>query len=218
MYAYFSDNSTFGKKVEEEIRLLGVDLTVLASSEQVSEVVNGDFAAIIIVNPFLRQVRSVRTALGKLGGRVSMMPVIGVLENLDHLTGPDVLRTLDDFVCGNDVALEIETRVKVLRARGELDENAINCGELIINLDSHQVLLSGRPVDLTYKEFELLRMLASTPGRAYSREDLLKNIWGYDYFGGTRTVDVHVRRLRSKIEQTGKYIETVHGIGYRFAS
>ncbi|MBN1288978.1 MAG: winged-helix domain-containing protein [Actinobacteria bacterium] len=218
MYAYFSDNSIFGKKVEEDIRSLGLDITLLTSSEQISEVVNGNFAAIIVINPYLRQVRSIRAALGKMGGRVSMMPVIGVLEYLERLAELDVLRMLDDFVCGGEFVREIETRINVLRARRELDENAISCGELIINLDSHQVLLSGRPVDLTYKEFELLRMLASTPGRAYSREDLLKNIWGYDYFGGTRTVDVHVRRLRSKIEQTSKYIETVHGLGYRFAS
>jgi DNA-binding response OmpR family regulator len=80
------------------------------------------------------------------------------------------------------------------------------------------VLLSRKPVDLTYKEFELLKTFASTPGRVYTREELLRNIWGYDYFGGTRTVDVHVRRVRSKIEHNRSYIETVHGVGYRFAA
>jgi len=64
----------------------------------------------------------------------------------------------------------------------------------------------------------LLKTIAATPGRAYTREELLRNIWGYDYFGGTRTVDVHVRRLRAKIEQDRTYIETVHGVGYRFTA
>ena len=94
----------------------------------------------------------------------------------------------------------------------------ITSGELVINLDQHKVFLADRPIDLTYKEFELLKTLASTLGRAYSRDDLLRNIWGYDYFGGTRTVDVHVRRVRSKIENTRPYIDTVHGVGYRFTT
>jgi DNA-binding response OmpR family regulator len=85
-------------------------------------------------------------------------------------------------------------------------------------MDEHRVLVGGKPVDFTYKEFELLKMMAATPGRAYSRDELLQGIWGYDYFGGTRTVDVHVRRLRAKIESTRAYIETVHGVGYRFIS
>jgi len=85
-------------------------------------------------------------------------------------------------------------------------------------MDAHQVYLGGKPVDFTYKEFELLKMIAATPGRAYSREELLRSVWGYDYFGGTRTVDVHIRRIRAKIEGARTYVETVHGFGYRFVS
>ena len=81
-----------------------------------------------------------------------------------------------------------------------------------------EVTVAGRPVLLTFKEYELLRFLASNPGRVFSRDSLLNRVWGYDYFGGDRTVDVHVRRLRSKIEPLGySFIETVRNIGYRFA-
>jgi DNA-binding response OmpR family regulator len=77
--------------------------------------------------------------------------------------------------------------------------------------------LDGSPVELTYKEFELLRFLASRPGKVFTREVLLRQVWGYDYFGGARTVDVHIRRIRSKIERGGRtYIRTVRGVGYVF--
>ena len=77
--------------------------------------------------------------------------------------------------------------------------------------------MAGRKVLLTFKEYELLKLLASTPGRVYSRDKLLDQVWGYQYFGGTRTVDVHVRRLRSKIEDASHtFIETVRNVGYRF--
>ena len=77
--------------------------------------------------------------------------------------------------------------------------------------------MSGAPVELTYKEFELLRFLADRPGKVFTREVLLEQVWGYDYFGGSRTVDVHIRRIRSKIEREGHtYIRTVRGVGYIF--
>ena len=79
-------------------------------------------------------------------------------------------------------------------------------------------LLNGAQLDLTYTEFELLKYLAQHPGRVFSRETLLSDVWGYDYYGGTRTVDVHVRRLRAKLGQYDHYIGTVRNVGYRFAS
>jgi DNA-binding winged helix-turn-helix (wHTH) protein len=97
--------------------------------------------------------------------------------------------------------------------------NTIIHGELVIDCDRYEVTLRGRKVDLTYKEYELLKHLASNPGRVFSREALLRSVWEYDYFGGTRTVDVHVRRLRSKIDDvTYHFIETQWNVGYRFRS
>jgi len=148
---------------------------------------------------------------------VSGTPLIALLSDRSMVAELEALKQLDDFVVPPIEADEIKGRAELVRLRRGLEGNVITSGELVINLDQHMVLLSRRPVDLTFKEFELLKTFASTPGRVYTREELLRNIWGYDYFGGTRTVDVHVRRVRSKIEQNKSYIETVHGVGYRFA-
>jgi DNA-binding response OmpR family regulator len=86
-----------------------------------------------------------------------------------------------------------------------------------IDESSYQATASGRPLDLTFKEFELLRYLVANPGRVFTREQLLSDVWGYDYFGGTRTVDVHVRRLRFKLGDRESVIGTVRNVGYRFA-
>ncbi|MDA0595974.1 MAG: winged helix-turn-helix domain-containing protein [Chloroflexi bacterium] len=95
--------------------------------------------------------------------------------------------------------------------------NMIIHGDLVIDCDRYEVVLKGRKVDLTYKEYELLKYLASNPGRVFSRESLLRSVWEYDYFGGTRTVDVHIRRLRSKIDDmSNHFIETQWNVGYRF--
>lgn len=107
----------------------------------------------------------------------------------------------------------------ISRARGPADSNVIRHGDLLIDEDRYEVSLSGRKVDLTYKEYELLKYIAARPGRVFSREALLRAVWDYDYFGGTRTVDVHVRRLRSKINDVRyQFIETVWNVGYRFKS
>jgi DNA-binding response OmpR family regulator len=89
---------------------------------------------------------------------------------------------------------------------------------MVIDLARCEVSIKGKPVQLTFKEYELLRFLASNRGRVFSRDAILNRVWGYDYYGGDRTVDVHIRRLRSKIEEASDqtYIETVRNIGYRF--
>ena len=85
-----------------------------------------------------------------------------------------------------------------------------------IDEQSYSAKLRGRPLDLTYKEFQLLHFLATHPSRVFTREQLLSEVWGYDYFGGTRTVDVHVRRLRAKLGDQEQIIGTVRNVGYRF--
>ena len=90
---------------------------------------------------------------------------------------------------------------------------------LRLNLETYQATFEGRPLDLTYMEYELLKYFAHNPGRVYSREVLLSEVWGYEYFGGARTVDVHVRRLRAKLgEEHAHLIETVRSVGYRFGA
>jgi two-component system alkaline phosphatase synthesis response regulator PhoP len=109
-------------------------------------------------------------------------------------------------------------RVKALLRRSGLKTSAerLTHGELVVDIAKHTVTVGGQNVILTYKEFSLLACLMENAGRAYTREQLLETVWGYDYEGGTRTVDVHVQTLRTKLGSSGRYVETVRGVGYRF--
>ncbi len=122
---------------------------------------------------------------------------------------------LDDFLSDGTTGEEVRAR---LRLREEKESaHAAAVGGLEIDEDRYEVRVGGTPVELTYKEFELLRFLMSRPGKVFTREMLLEQVWGYDYFGGSRTVDVHIRRIRSKTEHEGHtYIRTVRGVGYIF--
>jgi DNA-binding response OmpR family regulator len=104
------------------------------------------------------------------------------------------------------------------RRAGTGDGTTIRLGPLAIDTETYRVTVSGRPLDLTFKEFELLRFMAERPGRVLTRPTLLREVWGYDFYGGTRTVDVHVRRLRAKLgPEHEQLIGTVRGVGYRAA-
>jgi DNA-binding response OmpR family regulator len=114
-----------------------------------------------------------------------------------------------------------ELEARIVRARRQLggseEVRKVQAGSLEVDLATYQVTVGGEPVDFAFKEYELLRFLVTHPGRVFSREALLNRVWGYDYYGGARTVDVHVRRLRAKLgsEHAGR-IRTVRGVGYRF--
>ncbi len=137
-------------------------------------------------------------------------------EGLKSFDFPPQVR---DFVLVPFGRVELEARVRL--ALGTTSPNSlgniIERGALAIDLDRYQVTVASNPVELTLKEFELLRFLAEHPGKVHTRESLMNQVWGYDYFGGTRTVDVHIRRIRAKLEpHADEYIDTVLGVGYRF--
>lgn len=113
---------------------------------------------------------------------------------------------------------EIDARIRIALGRGKPSNKreTINEGGVVIDEASYSAKVHGKPLDLTFKEFELLRFLAQHPGRVFTREQLLSEVWGYDYFGGTRTVDVHIRRLRAKLGDLEGLIGTVRNVGYRF--
>jgi two-component system, OmpR family, alkaline phosphatase synthesis response regulator PhoP len=126
---------------------------------------------------------------------------------------------IDDFIIRPHNEAELLLRINHLlnKTQGADSGEQIKCNGLIIDLVTCEVIVDGRKADLTFKEYELLKLMARNRGRVFTREALLDKIWGYDYYGGDRTVDVHMRRLRSKIEDANHtYIETVRNIGYRF--
>ncbi|MEN9606704.1 MAG: hypothetical protein RL605_532 [Actinomycetota bacterium] len=114
---------------------------------------------------------------------------------------------------------EIDARIRLALARANerQNEGKISTSGVVIDETAYSAKVNGSPLDLTYKEFELLRFLAQHPGRVFTREQLLSEVWGYDYFGGTRTVDVHIRRLRAKLGDLESLIGTVRNVGYRFS-
>ncbi len=127
----------------------------------------------------------------------------------------------DDFCVLPAHPQEVAARLAHLfvRTGRGLRPELIEFGPLVLNLETYQAAVAGRVLDLTFMEYELLRFLAARPGKVFSRETLLSRVWGYEYYGGARTVDVHVRRLRAKLgEEHAHLIETVRSVGYRFGS
>lgn len=146
------------------------------------------------------------------------LPVVAVVSER-NLVDYNPSLNLDDFILQPLRSEELLVRVSqaIFRIRGPQDREVIKVGDLLIDLERYEVSLAGNKVFLTYKEYQLLVLLASNPGKVYTRENLLSQVWRYDYLGGTRTVDVHVRRLRSKIEDAShSFIETIWNVGYRF--
>jgi DNA-binding response OmpR family regulator len=149
-------------------------------------------------------------------GRVAPIVAVVRVEDLDRLPWE---RVADEVLLASASAAEIRLRLAMLAQRsGGLGDSVLRLGPLAIDTETYRVTLAGRRLDLTYKEFELLRFLVQHPGRVHTRAALLHEVWGYDFYGGTRTVDVHVRRLRAKLGVDDEdLIETVRGVGYRAA-
>lgn len=132
----------------------------------------------------------------------------------DKVTGLDL--GADDYLAKPFGMMEMISRVKaVLRRTEKKSSKILKIGELEMNLNAHTVTAAGKTVDLTLKEYELLRLFMENAGQVFSRERLLQSVWGSDFVGETRTVDVHIGTLRTKLGECGGYIETVRGVGYR---
>lgn len=156
-------------------------------------------------------------ALRKRDGVSQPVLVLVNGTQLDDLALRDEL--FDDFCLTPFHPRELEARLKHLfwhRGGGTRPE-IVEYSGLVLNLETYQASVQGQPLDLTYMEYELLKFLAQNPGKVFTREMLLSRVWGYEYYGGARTVDVHVRRLRAKLgEEHAALIQTVRSVGYRF--
>lgn len=145
------------------------------------------------------------------------IPTVALVDARDAVT-LDFSIGLEDFLVKSDTFEELNTRIRfVLWRLSKVDsKDTIKAGALVMNLGSYQVWVKGRQLELTYKEFELLRFLLTHRGRVFSRDALLRHVWGEEYLGGTRTVDVHIRRLRAKIGiEFDEVIQTVRNVGYK---
>lgn len=155
---------------------------------------------------------------------ISSTPIIMITakgEEFDRVLGLEL--GADDYITKPFSIRELMARVKAVLRRTAIKpvDKSFNFGKITIDFEKHEILKDGNKVELTLKEFELLEILIKNKGRVMTRDFLLDKIWGYEYIGETRTVDVHIRHLRQKIEEDDKnprYIETIRGIGYRFTS
>jgi DNA-binding response OmpR family regulator len=161
---------------------------------------------------------SIKSELPKIKSSTNL-PVIALMPK-GILDGVDSDFDIDDFVVRPFSVPELVTRIKRIlnRTKSDDSQDSVRHGDLVIDLAKCEVSVGGRLVVLTFKEYELLKFLMRHRGKVFTRESLLSEVWGYDYYGGDRTVDVHIRRLRSKIEDADHtFIETVRNIGYKFA-
>jgi len=193
----------------------GFDCPIASFDEKVTELLSRHSPEILLVEVDAR-VSAVRELILRLK-KESSLPVIALFAG----EIPDDFSSyieVDDFLSSPYDARELAVRIeRLLNKSQKTSGELIKSENLVIDLTNCDVTVGGKVVELTFKEYELLKLLAANKGRVYTREDLLNKIWGYEYFGGDRTVDVHVRRLRSKIEgPTDTFIETVRNIGYRF--
>ena len=163
-----------------------------------------------------------RTRQNKLTRDIPIIILTAKAEEADRVLGLE--SGADDYVTKPFSPRELVARIRAVLRRADKnfleteDKETIVLGPIKMDLRQHKVLVDNNEIDLTPKEFDLLHLLMSHPGRAFSREYLLENLWGYEFFGDTRTVDVHVRRLRQKIEENPAqpyWLETVRGVGYR---
>lgn len=169
-----------------------------------------DLVVVELSDQPMRRIREAKRVNEDLG-----IPVFLIVES-DQLALLDSPSFCRDFQIGPVEPVEFKVRINNLFIE-HADDEIMTFKDLVLNTLTYQAELAGQPMDLTYMEYELLRFLVQNPTRVWSREQLLSKVWGYEYYGGARTVDVHVRRLRSKLgEERSSWITTVRSVGYRF--
>ena len=208
------------KPLKSGLLELGFSVTPLASAQLFTE----DFVPPEKLDLVVADLERCATEAGKLchtlrrERALHKAPLI-LLVTEDQLGRIDFGWGVEDYLTLPVTAKRLAERLNFLvwKLHRVSQKNGYTRGDLVIDFERYEVHVGGAPADLTYKEFELLKFLALHPGKPFTREALLDKVWGYDYYGGTRTVDVHIRRLRAKIEAHGvTYIETVRNVGYKF--
>jgi len=210
------DMEVLSSSLVSRLSELGIESILLACEADLNSIANGEAPDLALLDIS----RVPEAEMREIVSRCSSMslPVIALVpEKL--LVGLDPTLGVNDFILNPPRLDELAVRAGRVVSHAKPADGAglVRAGDLVINPANYEVSLKGRRVHLRFKEYELLLLLAANPGRVFSRESLLKLVWSYDYYGGTRTVDVHVRRLRSKLQDSDhSVIETVWNVGYRF--
>jgi len=215
-----ANESELIRKLKTELAQTGLDCVIVPKSNEIDGQIGRQSPDLLLLEADEAATGLEIQELAQKIGQERHIPIVALLPR-EKLNGFDFSASIDDFVVKPWEAIEVMTRIKrVLRQKESTDgQDIIRCGDLVIDSAKCEVSLDGKPIILTFKEYQLLKFLASNKGRVFTREALLNKVWGWDYYGGDRTVDVHIRRLRSKIEDMNhSFIETIRNIGYRFAA
>jgi len=207
------------KKLALDLAQIGFVCSMASRGEELLKQVAEQSPDVILLTLDGRSGDAARLEFARKIRQEKRLPIIALVDK-PTLASATVSPDIDDFIVeppdNNELVLRINRLLHC--SSGAEQTESVKFDDMVIDLARCEVSIKGKPVQLTFKEYELLRFLASNRGRVFSRDAILNKVWGYDYYGGDRTVDVHVRRLRSKIEESGEqtYIETVRNIGYRF--
>ena len=199
--------------LQHQVRILPAEASVLVDVPEID----------VLLIDARRELPAAKSLTKLLNSTGVSCPIIAITTE-GGLTAINADWGIDDVILDTAGPAEVDTRIRVALGKHAIKlvasdphSGEIRCGEVAINESTYTARLKGNVLDLTFKEFELLKYLAQHPGRVFTRAQLLQEIWGYDYFGGTRTVDVHIRRLRSKLgPEFEAIIGTVRNVGYRF--
>lgn len=213
------DDSNISELVVYTLKMTGFEAESFSCGEELSEAMEKNLPELILLDimlpgedgiTILKQIRS-----NAVTRKIPVIMLTAKGSEYDKVTGLD--SGADDYVTKPFGMMELISRIKaVLRRYSECEsEHKLFAGDIIVDTGKHKVYADGNEVVLTFKEFEMLCMLIESKGLVLSRNKLLESIWGYNFDGETRTIDVHVRSLRQKLGKSGNIIETVRGIGYR---
>ncbi len=206
------------RKLKADLAQRGLDCLIVPHNDGLVEKILGQQPGVMLLDADEATFGSEAWELAQRMRQKMNIPLIALVSR-EKINGFDLSIGIDDFVVKPCEATEVTSRIKrILRQKGGVEsEDVIRCGDLVIDSAKCEVSLCVKPIILTFKEYQLLKFLANNKGKVFTRDVLLDKVWGWDYYGGDRTVDVHIRRLRSKIEDsTHIFIETVRNVGYKF--
>ncbi|MEG1845824.1 MAG: response regulator transcription factor [Oscillospiraceae bacterium] len=219
MIYYVEDDNSIRELVIYTLKSTGFEAVGLSSGDEFLEVLKKETPELLLLDIMLPNENGIEI-LKKLKNddKYKKIPIIMVTakgSEYDKVIGLDF--GADDYITKPFGMMELVSRCKAVlrRTQDEISKNDFCYNNVAINIDAHCVTVGGKKIELTLKEFEILALLLKNKGKVLTRDMLLKNIWDYDFDGETRTVDVHIRTLRSKLLNSGDIIETIRGVGYR---